>query len=202
MHPPFREASMTISCRTSAARGWAIASLATALGIFAPAVAGGVEDWVGVYKTKFDNAMVSGEKFLSENVIEIVKVGSDAAYVRVHLEFYNAHTCDLWVVASADADQLVYQAPHGTKTMGDGCTLTITRDDGTLTLHDADGACRNYSCGVRGSIDGASFPLRAKGTIHRVRRIKRSYEYKEAVAEWKNGPSILPRASPVARGNP
>jgi hypothetical protein len=43
----------------------------------------------GVYKEQFQNAFVNGEKYPSEDVLEVVPVDDHAAYVRMDLEFAN-----------------------------------------------------------------------------------------------------------------
>ena len=49
------------------------------------------EALAGVYKTHFKNGLVSGETYVSEDILEIAPTGPGAAYVRTHLEFYNGH---------------------------------------------------------------------------------------------------------------
>src|SRR5215218_7625700 len=61
----------------------------------------------GRYYSQFPNALVSGEKYTGENIVEVVQVAPRAAYVRVHLDYYNGHTCGLNGVAKSQGDALV-----------------------------------------------------------------------------------------------
>jgi hypothetical protein len=54
----------------------------------------------GVYKEQFQNAFVNGEKYPSEDVLEVVPVDSDAAYVRMDLEFSNGHSGRIYGIAT------------------------------------------------------------------------------------------------------
>src|SRR5258708_32021584 len=79
----------------------------------------------GVYKTKFKNALVGGETYVSENVLEIVPVRGRAAYFRIHLEFYNGHECAISGIAESSIDTLVYRGPDDVD--NHPCVLTLRR---------------------------------------------------------------------------
>src|SRR5436190_18737451 len=65
----------------------------------------------GVYKRSFANGTVDGDKYTSEDVLEIVPVGPRTAYVRARLQFYNGHSCSMYGIARAEGPRLVYR-PH------------------------------------------------------------------------------------------
>ena len=143
----------------------------------------GPADWAGVYKVRFDNALVSGEHYRSENILEIAAYSKDAAYVRLHLEFANGHQCVLWGVADQVGPALVYRAaPDGADRP---CVLTLKRAGGRLTLADEGGVCRLENCGARGVFEGVGFPVSARRPIRYLPRLKASSEYKDAVAAYR-----------------
>ncbi len=49
-------------------------------------------------------ATCGGENYWSDDVVEIVPVGPDAAYVRLELDFFNGHMC--WITGIGLADRL------------------------------------------------------------------------------------------------
>ena len=135
----------------------------------------------GVYKKRFKNGDVSGEQYISEDILEIVPINRDRAYVRTDLEFFNGHSCALHGVARATESDLVYTQPLS-KQIGDRrCVLHIRLERGSLVLND-DGSCRDY-CGARGMFRGSSFPVSSRRPIRYMARLKASREYAEALAE-------------------
>src|SRR4030095_822830 len=62
----------------------------------------------GVYKEQFQNAFVNGEKYQSEDVLEVVPVDNDAAYVRIDLEFANGHSGRIYGIAAYGRNSLIY----------------------------------------------------------------------------------------------
>lgn len=150
----------------------------------------------GVYKVRFQNANVSGDTGTSENILEIVPYGANAAYVRVHLEFYNGDTCAVWGIATVQGEKLVYQE----RTPVDpprACHLEITVKGGGIVLGDTpapDGnhSCRAY-CGARGSMS-AKWPYATRRAIRYMRVLLNSREYKAAVAEFQRQPTGTPAA--------
>ena len=149
------------------------------------ALAGGsmsLDQLSGVYKDSFANGNVDGQKYQSEDVVEIVKVSDTDAYVRVHLEFYNGHTCSIHGIARREGDSLVYR-PH--QDYGEQCALTLRAVNGKLVFSDPDGNCRVQYCGARGSFEGTAFPLTSRRTIRYMKVLLNSREYHEALAEAK-----------------
>jgi hypothetical protein len=137
----------------------------------------------GVYKDRFQNSLVDGSKFTSENILEIVKTSPDEAYFNTHLEFYNGHECELSGLAHVERDALVYrsQLPD---TKGES-EFRIRLTPKTVRFEDPDGNYRANYCGERGGFDGIEFKLSARRPIRYMKRLLASDDYKEAIAEAK-----------------
>ena len=151
-----------------------LGSLAYAAGVNVDAIA-------GVYKDRFRNGLVSGEKFESEDILEIVKVSPTSVYVRAHYEFFNGHQCNINGVAKADGDALVYRGDKDSK--GAQCVLSVKVSGGKITLDDKDGVCGRETCGARGMYNGKSFALSKKRAIRYMDKLKKSDEYLDALDE-------------------
>ena len=136
----------------------------------------------GVYKVRFENGLVTGETYRSEDILEIVPTGPAAAYVRTSLEFYNGHECSLSGIAHVEGADLVYREPVAKQIGDQRCVLHVTRKGGKVLLTDQDGSCKAY-CGARGSFSGDDFPASSRRTIRYMARLKASREFKEALAE-------------------
>ncbi|MGZ3691968.1 MAG: hypothetical protein ACXVAX_10720, partial [Pseudobdellovibrio sp.] len=122
----------------------------------------------GVYKERFDNALVSGEEYKSENILEIVRVSKSSIYFKTHLDFYNGHECNLFGKAQfSKVGRFVYQE--------DQCVFTIAVDGKEVVLDDK-GTCKDY-CGARGSLGDVHFPLDKKREIKYLARLKKSKDY-------------------------
>jgi hypothetical protein len=143
----------------------------------------------GVYKTRFRNALVGAQTYVSENILEIVLVRGRVAYFRIHLEFYNGHECAISGVAEASADSLVYRGPNDVDNQP--CILTLRRaHDGVHISEGENGACRNQTCGARGGYgfkpDGAAdFPLISRRPIRYLPRLLASDEYAQALKAYE-----------------
>jgi hypothetical protein len=143
----------------------------------------------GVYKHRFANSDVQGEHYTSEDILEIVPVSADAAYFRLHLEFFNGHECGLDGVARQAGESLVYDGPADID--GRPCRLTLARRaDGIHIFEDENGACRSQSCGMRGgygyrSDNPADFTAAQRRTIRYLPRLLASEEYKSALAAYR-----------------
>jgi hypothetical protein len=151
-----------------------LGSLAYAAGVNVDAIA-------GVYKQQFKNGLVSGEKYDSEDILEIVKVSPTSAYIRTHLEFFNGHECNIYGVAKAEGDALVYRGE--TNAQGKQCMLGVKVSGGKIVLEDKDGVCANVSCGARGMYNGKAFGLKKKRAIQHLDKLKKSDEYLDAIDE-------------------
>jgi hypothetical protein len=154
-------------------------SLAYAAGVNVDAIA-------GVYKHQFKNGLVSGEKYESEDILEIVKVSPTSVYVRANLEFFNGHQCAINGVAKADGDALVYRGE--TNAQGKQCLLSVKVSGGKIVLDDKDGACATMTCGARGMYNGKSFALSKKRAIRYMDKLKKSDEYLDSIDEAEGKP--------------
>lgn len=142
----------------------------------------------GVYKHAFSNGSVSGERYRSEDVIEIMKYSPDAIYFRIALQFFNGHSCGIYGIAKFHEGAFVYQNSDDTST-DQACTLRIQRDNKWLKITDAVDAesassCRSY-CGIRGSLRNYEISMAKKRQIKYVPLIQNSRQYLEAVGEFK-----------------
>lgn len=140
-----------------------------------------VEEIAGVYKTHFKNELVSGEKYISEDILEIVPIGKHEAYVRMKLEFANGHSGDISGIAREENEKLVYYSKKN------NCLVNyvITKDN---IMTEADYSkypgCTYYH-GARGTLNGLKFPRKNKRTIRYMARLKASTEFKDAMQEFK-----------------
>ena len=160
-----------------------------AIGMLAiPALAadGPIETLAGVYKTQFKNGNISGDKYDSEDILEIVKVSPKTAYIRTHLEFFNGHVCNIWGVAKVEGDGLVYH--RETNSQGKPCLLSMKVQAGKVTLDDKDGACAIGTCGNRGMYNGTAFELKKRRAIRYMDVLENSDQYKDAVDEHDGKP--------------
>jgi hypothetical protein len=167
-----------------------LAALVLALALPAVAAAPGLPAALaGVYKHRFANADVQGDHYTSEDVLEIVPVSGDAAYVRLHLDFYNGHICDISGVARQAGQSLVYDGPADVD--GKPCRLTLaSRGDGVHIFEDESGSCRNQTCGARGGYgykadNPPDFTPAQRRSIRYLPRLLASTEYKAALAEYQ-----------------
>jgi len=166
-------------------------ALVLVLGLPAVAAAPGLPaELAGVYKHRFANSDVQGDHFTSEDILEIVPVSADTAYVRLHLNFYNGHVCDISGVARQAGESLVYDGPADVD--GKPCQLTLaSRGDGIHIFERENGACRNQTCGERGGYgykaDGPpDFTPAQRRPIRYLPRLVASAEYKAALAEYSS----------------
>jgi hypothetical protein len=143
----------------------------------------------GVYKTRFSNALVSGETFTSEDILEIVPVTADTIYFKTHLEFYNGHECNSDGLARfSKAGVFVFNDPNK-ETIGNSaksCRLLLEVNDKDIVIHDPDGTCKSYYCGMRGGFEAAVFPRTAKRKIRYMKILKNSDEYKKSIEVLNN----------------
>lgn len=138
----------------------------------------------GVYKRQFENGDVSGRKYASEDILEIVPTGPDAAYFREHLEFFNGHICAINGIAHRAGDELIYRSrePPPAYAGAPACVMHIRREGQTVFAGDMDGGCAAY-CGARGSLKNSAFPLKARRPIRYAARLRASRQFRAALAE-------------------
>lgn len=149
-----------------------------------------VTDLAGRYSSHFQNGLVDGSTYWSDDVVEIVPVSADAAYVRAELQFYNGHSCSIAGVAKAQGDALVYRPPV-TPDPDDHCVLSVRRKGASLLLDDGDNSCKSY-CGARGSLGDQTLPWKSRRPITYMARLKGSSTYRDALTEWRTGKPVNP----------
>jgi hypothetical protein len=165
-------------------RAAALLAIAALAGPVAAAQPLNLDRWAGVYKTRFENGAVDGTVYSAENILEIVKLSPRTAYLRIHLEFYNGHECNIWGVADAVGDHLAYRttAQRGEKSDDEPCVLQVVREKDRLTLHDNQ-TCKPGYCGVRGSFENVGFSTKRGQPIRYIARLRASQPFKAALAE-------------------
>jgi hypothetical protein len=165
----------------------AVAMIMAALALPATAADFNIDKLAGVYKHRFKNGNIAGDKYESEDILEIVKVSPAAAYARIHLDFFNAHVCDVWGVANVEGDALVYRAKKE-NVQGKLCVLSIRVKNGKVALEDQDGACAIGTCGNRGMYNGTSFDLKRRRAIRYMDVLLKSDQYKDSIDEHDGKP--------------
>lgn len=171
------------------------------------ATPGPVQSLAGRYSSHFLNGLVDGTTYWSDDVVEIVPVSDDAAYVRVSLQFYNGHSCGIWGVAEAQGNRLVYHDPTQPIIKGErACVLSVSRQGANLLIDDDGDTCKGY-CGMRGSLMNDTLPFKSRRPITYMARLKASSEYNDAIKNWHDVQAGIPIkplfAAPVhASSNP
>jgi len=138
----------------------------------------------GVYKAQFQNGNIDGDKYLSEDILEVVPIDDHAAYVRMTLEFFNGHSGGIYGIAIYGKDSLMYD--NG-KDGDQRCSVEyIWSSEKVVTKADYDKTpgCSFYH-GARGSLDSAEFLVKRKQTIRYMQRLKDSREFKEAMNAYR-----------------
>ena len=168
----------------------ALLALPAVSSLAADDLAGSIE---GVYKRRFMNAINAGadrpaERYLAEDVVEIVRQDPDHVYLRAYLEFASGHTCSVWGIAAREGGEFVYRQP-GVPAQGEApCTLKLSVQPGKIVLDDRDAAgiatCR-AKCGARGTLSGYAVERKARRPIRYMNRLQESRQYREAVSEFQ-----------------
>ena len=130
---------------------------------------------------------MTGEKYLSEDVLEVVPIDDHAAYVRMDLEFPNGHSGMIFGVATYRMNSLLYD--NG-KSGNERCVIEyVWSADAINTRADykTTPGC-NYYHGTRGTLDGVSFSMTKRQEIRYMQRLKDSKEFKEAMDEYREIP--------------
>ena len=138
----------------------------------------------GVYKRQFENGDVKGNKYQSEDILEVVPVDDHAAYVRMDLKFFNGHSGRIYGIAAYGENSLIYD--NGKKG-DDRCVVEyVWSSDKVMTRADYDKTpgCRAYH-GARGSLDHAEFLVKKKQTVRYMERLKNSREFTEAMEKYR-----------------
>lgn len=168
----------------------ALLALPAASSFAADDLAGSIE---GVYKRRFMNTINAGadrpaERYLAEDVVEIVRQDADHVYLRAYLEFANGHTCSVWGIAGREGEDFVYRQQSMPAGGEAACTLKVGVQAGKIVLDDRDAAglatCR-AKCGARGTLSGYAIERKARRPIRYMNRLQESRQYREAVSEFQ-----------------
>jgi len=143
-----------------------------------------VSDLAGRYSHRFANGLVNGERYMSEDIVEIVPVDASHAYVRMELAFFNGHSCSLAGIARAEGSALVYHEPAAATVPGEHCVLTLKRDGTKLRWSDGEGSCQSH-CGARGGVSNGDLPWASRRPITYLPRLRGSREYRDALDAWR-----------------
>lgn len=143
-----------------------------------------IGDIEGVYKHRFHNGLVTGEKYESEDVVEIVRYDDARIYVRAELQFFNGHECSISGIATYADGKFVYDEPPA-EAGAQACRFEVGADGKVIRFGDGDGVCRASHCGARGGLDGYTIARDSRRRIRYMDRLKASTEYKQAVGELK-----------------
>lgn len=166
-----------------------------------------IEELHGVYKSRFMNSLVTGERYQSEDIVEIVPFDDSHIYIRAHLEFANGHQCSIWGIAGYEDGTFVYREPEDAGTGSPSCTLKISTTENNLVFTDIDSASGlstcSWHCGARGSFSNYSIARSLKRRIRYLERLKASSQYLEAVDAFSaQSPTQRSSGTPQKRGAP
>ena len=161
-------------------RLFVVAALMCASTVALAADALSVDSIAGVYKVSHTLTAVDAPSYTAEDVLEIVKVSPQRAYIRTRLYFTNGHQCSLLGVANLRGNMLTYSTRDDPT--GDVCELSLRVENGRVVFHDKDNKCMQHNCGMRGSFEGIGFPLSSRREIRYLPRLLASREYKGALA--------------------
>ena len=135
----------------------------------------------GRYNFRFMNGDVDGHTGWSDDILEIVKLDPARAYIRVETHFFNGHSCSIAGVAHAEGRALVYRDGKREDEERE-CVLRVTETPSKILIRDNEGGCQMY-CGSRGGWASTEFSKRSRRPITYMRLIRRSADYREALAK-------------------
>lgn len=153
-----------------------------------------MERIAGVYKHRFMSGVIipgtdQDEPYQAEDVIEIVPYDREHVYVRVHLDFYNGHSCGIYGMARFEDGMFVYRSTMPPLADNLPCTLKVGEKNGKLTLTDRaypdSGRTCEAFCGARGSLN-YEIGMGKRRPIRYVDRLKASRQYREAIDELRS----------------
>jgi hypothetical protein len=149
-----------------------------------------MQKMAGVYKERFMSGAINpggpDTPYQAENIVEIVPYDADHVYVRVHLEFYNGHECNIAGMGRYEKGAFVYHDPERLQPDEPPCALKVGVDGGRLTLTDratpdAISTCSAY-CGARGSLT-YDIGMDRRRPIRYLDRLKASRQYRKAIED-------------------
>jgi len=142
-----------------------------------------VDSLQGVYKESFQNAMMDGTQYTSENRFLLMSVSPVTAYFDLHLEWANGHNCALSGIADVTSPQIMtYSTPS---ILEKTCTFNINLGTQEFSFSDSNGACRLISCGARGLLDGVEFEYEIVEKIV-PSKVKKTSDFMRVMSEYKS----------------
>jgi hypothetical protein len=137
----------------------------------------------GVYKDQVRNAMANGEKYRSENILELVRLPENGLYVKTKLSFGNGHSCSYFGAFRMNKAGKFVSIFNTNETPDNlGCQISLETDQKTVSLHSETCDYSNW-CGARGMIS-ADFPASARKTIKYMGILTKSDDFKNAQKAW------------------
>lgn len=149
-------------------------------------------DIEGVYRTQSQNTIKIGgkaaEKYVAEDVVEIVRHGYEQVYVHAVLPSAGGHRCSVKGIAIYEGKAFVYRDPNPPLT-GAQCTLKVSLEGGLLQLTDrlepGGASTCSAQCGARSSMMDYSVPTSKRAPIKQLSKFKASKDYVQAVKAFK-----------------
>lgn len=139
----------------------------------------------GIYARSGANPGAAGPRYQGDDIVEIVPIDGNHAFVRVSIGRRGGEMCTLSGVARTEREELVYRAPIDPASRADRpCTLSIQRREGYLDWTD-NRTCREVCADAGGLTDG-SLPWASRRKVRYTSRITGSPDYAEALGEWRS----------------
>lgn len=166
-----------------------------------PSFAADLDSIAGVYKTRKQNGIYNGldskgeqiiDKYISEDVLEIIPYKENSFYFRKETMFFNGHPCSIYGIAIQTAPNTFVFDDHQDDPETH-CQLQATFSKSKIEFQDItprntslewQSACHSY-CGARGVI-GDSWDRDKRRTIRYMSRIKNSLQYKAAIESYEH----------------
>ena len=161
------------------------------LGGAAAVTAQNMDNWspshglAGVYTRSGANPNAQGPRYDGDDVIEVLPIDGNHAFVRVSIGGRGGEMCTLSGIARTEREELVYRAPIDPSSRADRpCTLSIQRREGYLDWTD-NRTCREACADAAGLTDGR-LAWSSRRKIRYTSRITGSPDYQGAMEEWRN----------------
>ena len=135
-------------------------------------------------KTRFKNSLTSGEKYQSENILEIVKVSEAAIYFKATLNFFNGHSCGIFGVADYRSNGKFVYDRSSENEEANICRFAISLVRNTIHFDDLSSVCKARYCGARGTLEGDYFQLKVRRPIKYMKIILNSKDYKQSLESF------------------
>jgi len=131
----------------------------------------------GIYKTEFESGTYASgadcndpkatEKnddscvipYQAENLLGLHQKDNSDLDFAIALSFFNGHSCGIGGTAKKDGKSWMFEK---TEMESETCRLTFNIQDNKIMLDVPEGYSCQYYCGMRGTLDGAEFPLSSK----------------------------------------